>query len=599
MISSEKVGKRIAMLRREKKLSQEQLAEQLHVSAQAVSKWETGKSLPETATLPLLSGILGHSIDSILLPQELTVLSAVYTDGYEQQDVTHFVNQFITGSKLTLAISDQIFPQSIHSDRCKLLIVKYETPAGIYSTYVLKDQHLAIDVHSKGYTLGKSELEIVHAAYGNEHASRDVLGKMKHYAYFQWPHFTIDQELFPSGMGHEGNEYLLLVYLNADGIHALSCMEGEQVHYSPDRMRLFAGGSSRQHYIAENAGRLGFGKGMDCSWAGALYTSLSAMGVDTRYEEVMGVSGACWRVAFAPVWDYSSADALVAYDYAAPAFSAYGLKASWANRLTPEERRREKLQIMESLHKHHLPVALNLRVAPEWGVITGYLDNGSTLLCRSYFDDETFSELQEDPEFREAMEVSKGYLYVDHWPYKLLYIERHGPIRSALDSLYASLQVKLDSMQAGENHGYRLGYSALAAWTEGLLDHAWYQAADTDTFTRRYSVNHFCLMALNDARRSAAAYLQASLPLLQNPAAYAILGEMTTVYEQIYTLLDHFFSHMKEPAALQQAQASPKQLWDQSQREQQAELLQTVAALERRGDELAGRLLEYKENSRG
>ncbi|MNN99111.1 hypothetical protein D3C81_2186740 [compost metagenome] len=47
---------------------------------------------------------------------------------------------------------------------------------------------------------------------------------------------------------------------------------------------------------------------------------------------------------------------------------------------------------------------------------------------------------------------------------------------------------------------------------------------------------------------------------------------------------------MTEPAALQ-VQASPKQLWDQSQREQQAELLQTVAALEHRGDELAGQLL--------
>lgn len=52
MVSSEKIGKRIATLRRTKGLSQEQLAELLHVSAQAVSKWENGKSLPETATLP-------------------------------------------------------------------------------------------------------------------------------------------------------------------------------------------------------------------------------------------------------------------------------------------------------------------------------------------------------------------------------------------------------------------------------------------------------------------------------------------------------------------------------------------------------------------
>lgn len=52
MVSSEKVGQRIATLRKTKGLSQEQLAQQLHVSTQAVSKWETGKSLPETATLP-------------------------------------------------------------------------------------------------------------------------------------------------------------------------------------------------------------------------------------------------------------------------------------------------------------------------------------------------------------------------------------------------------------------------------------------------------------------------------------------------------------------------------------------------------------------
>ncbi|MNW70781.1 hypothetical protein D3C74_502400 [compost metagenome] len=55
---------------------------------------------------------------------------------------------------------------------------------------------------------------------------------------------------------------------------------------------------------------------------------------------------------------------------------------------------------------------------------------------------------------------------------------------------------------------------------------------------------------------------------------------------------------MTEPAALQ-AQATPKQLWDQSQREQQADLLHTVTALERRGDDLAGRLLGYKEVSIG
>ena len=39
------IGERLQQLRKEKGISQEKLAEQLHVTRQAVSKWETGGSL--------------------------------------------------------------------------------------------------------------------------------------------------------------------------------------------------------------------------------------------------------------------------------------------------------------------------------------------------------------------------------------------------------------------------------------------------------------------------------------------------------------------------------------------------------------------------
>ena len=39
------IGERLQQLRKEKGISQEKLAEQLHVTRQAVSKWETGVSL--------------------------------------------------------------------------------------------------------------------------------------------------------------------------------------------------------------------------------------------------------------------------------------------------------------------------------------------------------------------------------------------------------------------------------------------------------------------------------------------------------------------------------------------------------------------------
>lgn len=71
MIDNYRIGNQISFLRKEKGLTGEKLAEQLGVSPQAVSKWENGKCLPETALLPSLSAILGATIDSILMPPKM------------------------------------------------------------------------------------------------------------------------------------------------------------------------------------------------------------------------------------------------------------------------------------------------------------------------------------------------------------------------------------------------------------------------------------------------------------------------------------------------------------------------------------------------
>ncbi|MBQ8605794.1 MAG: helix-turn-helix transcriptional regulator, partial [Clostridia bacterium] len=62
-----KVGKNIAALRRSAGYSQEKLADILGISPQAISKWENGKSLPETALLPRLSELFDCTVDSLLL----------------------------------------------------------------------------------------------------------------------------------------------------------------------------------------------------------------------------------------------------------------------------------------------------------------------------------------------------------------------------------------------------------------------------------------------------------------------------------------------------------------------------------------------------
>ena len=53
------LGKRIMALRKAKGWTQEQLAAQLGISAQAVSKWENDVSCPDISTLPALAALLG------------------------------------------------------------------------------------------------------------------------------------------------------------------------------------------------------------------------------------------------------------------------------------------------------------------------------------------------------------------------------------------------------------------------------------------------------------------------------------------------------------------------------------------------------------
>ncbi len=60
------LGKRIAALRHENQLTQDELAEKLGISSQAISKWENDQSCPDISSLPLLSKILGISTDELL-----------------------------------------------------------------------------------------------------------------------------------------------------------------------------------------------------------------------------------------------------------------------------------------------------------------------------------------------------------------------------------------------------------------------------------------------------------------------------------------------------------------------------------------------------
>ena len=68
----ESFGDRISFLRKLKELTQAQLAEKLGISAQAVSKWESGLSCPDIMMLVPLADIFGVSTDVLLAGGQLT-----------------------------------------------------------------------------------------------------------------------------------------------------------------------------------------------------------------------------------------------------------------------------------------------------------------------------------------------------------------------------------------------------------------------------------------------------------------------------------------------------------------------------------------------
>lgn len=66
-----KIGKFIGELRKEKKLKQAELAEKLGVTSKTVSRWETGKYMPDLSLFTDISQILGVTINELLQGERL------------------------------------------------------------------------------------------------------------------------------------------------------------------------------------------------------------------------------------------------------------------------------------------------------------------------------------------------------------------------------------------------------------------------------------------------------------------------------------------------------------------------------------------------
>ena len=68
-----KIGKFIAECRKEKNLTQMQLAEKLNITDRAISKWECGKAMPDTSIMLELCDILGINVNELLCGEKISM----------------------------------------------------------------------------------------------------------------------------------------------------------------------------------------------------------------------------------------------------------------------------------------------------------------------------------------------------------------------------------------------------------------------------------------------------------------------------------------------------------------------------------------------
>jgi len=84
-MTSTEFGQKVAGLRNEKKMTQTELAEELGVSTQAVSKWETGGGFPDVQTIPNIARVLDtttdYLFDRVRRQQKVFVFNVLEGDG--------------------------------------------------------------------------------------------------------------------------------------------------------------------------------------------------------------------------------------------------------------------------------------------------------------------------------------------------------------------------------------------------------------------------------------------------------------------------------------------------------------------------------------
>ena len=111
MIDFVKVGMRISDHRKRLGLSQEELADKLYVTRQAISKWENGTSVPSIDTLYDISRLFSVSFEEILGLFEKPMLDLDENDIFKGHDRSYIISKIVS-DEVKVNIPDVLYQMS-------------------------------------------------------------------------------------------------------------------------------------------------------------------------------------------------------------------------------------------------------------------------------------------------------------------------------------------------------------------------------------------------------------------------------------------------------------------------------------------------------
>ena len=146
-MNQEKIGKFITTCRKEKNLTQEELAEKLNVSNKSVSRWENGKNMPDYSVLNDLCNILDININELLSGEKdnketIENLDMILKEYYKMKKQKERLKVLlIVGPVILFPLLTIIFT---------VLVLNYEYDNRLHQTTNIKDYSDVIGTKAKG-----------------------------------------------------------------------------------------------------------------------------------------------------------------------------------------------------------------------------------------------------------------------------------------------------------------------------------------------------------------------------------------------------------------------------------------------------------------